>query len=106
MEASFQKPLEAPYHEPNNLKLVGILFKNYNMYRGSTIQWYVSECKCTFSAHFGCPGFTNHAIWWLILACRHTTELPKHVMDKVTEKRHAHTWKRELKCVLILTQKI
>jgi hypothetical protein len=41
MEAPFQKPLEAPYHEPNNLKLVGILFKNYNKNSGCTSHWTV-----------------------------------------------------------------
>lgn len=34
MEAPFQKHLEAPYHEPNNFKLFGVLFKNYNMCSG------------------------------------------------------------------------
>jgi hypothetical protein len=26
--------MEAPYHEPNYFKIVGLLFKNYNMYSG------------------------------------------------------------------------
>lgn len=41
MEASFRKPLEAPYHGPNNLKLVGVLFKNYNMCSGCIRHWTV-----------------------------------------------------------------
>jgi len=41
MEAPFQKHLEAPYHEPNNFKLFGVLFKNYNMYSGYIRHWTV-----------------------------------------------------------------
>jgi len=33
--------MEAPYHEPNNLKLVGVLFKNFNMYSGCIRHWTV-----------------------------------------------------------------
>ena len=41
MEVPFQKPLEAPYHGPNHLKLVGVLLKNYNMYSGCIKHWTV-----------------------------------------------------------------